>query len=278
MKPPVAYYGGKTRIAGQIAEILPAHRVYVEPFAGSAAVLLAKPPAPVEILNDLNANVVAFYRCLRDRPDDLLAALDLTPYARDEYLACDLSDDSIDDLERARRWWVRSSQGFSGVVTDRCTWSSSSRPGATRHTLCRDKLADAYQVAARLLCVVIESGDAFDVIDKHDHPDGVVYADPPYLAETRADAWSGYRHELTSPEAHERLICRLLDARGAVVLSGYRSPLYDGLLSGWRRVEISVQSTAGRDMEGRAASRVECLWCNFDPPAQGAFDLEAVAS
>jgi hypothetical protein len=46
LTPPLAYYGGKTRLAAKIAALLPPHEHYVEPFAGSLAVLLARSPRP----------------------------------------------------------------------------------------------------------------------------------------------------------------------------------------------------------------------------------------
>ena len=71
--PPTNYYGGKARLAGWIASLLPAHRTYVEPFCGSAAVLFAKRPSPTEILNDLDGAVVNFFRVLRERPAGAVA-------------------------------------------------------------------------------------------------------------------------------------------------------------------------------------------------------------
>ena len=85
MTPPTNYYGRKARLAPWIASLLPPHRTYVEPFAGSAAVLFAKPPSPTEVLNDLDGAVVNFFTVLRDHPAELAQALRLTPYARAEY-------------------------------------------------------------------------------------------------------------------------------------------------------------------------------------------------
>lgn len=82
MRPPFPYYGSKGRLAPWIISLMPDHRVYVEPFAGSAAVLLAKRPSSHEIINDIDGNVITFFRMLRDRHDDLLRVLELTPYAR----------------------------------------------------------------------------------------------------------------------------------------------------------------------------------------------------
>jgi DNA adenine methylase len=84
ISPPFAYYGGKTTLATTIADLLPAHDHYVEPFAGSLAVLLAKPATKWETVNDLDGDLVTFWRVLRDRPEDLARAAMLTPHARAE--------------------------------------------------------------------------------------------------------------------------------------------------------------------------------------------------
>jgi DNA adenine methylase len=100
-------------LARRIVSLFPPHRVYLEPYFGSGAVLFAKTPAPIEIVNDLDGSVVAFFEMLRDRPGDLERVCRLTPYARDEYEAADLGDPGIDTLERARRFWVRVNQSFA---------------------------------------------------------------------------------------------------------------------------------------------------------------------
>ena len=116
MKTPLPYYGGKTNISGAIARHFPAHEHYVEPFAGSLAVLLAKPRSKMETVNDLDQDLMTFWRVLRDDPDGLAAVMALTPHSRAEHdLAYDLSS-SMTDVERARRVWVMLSQGRGSTI------------------------------------------------------------------------------------------------------------------------------------------------------------------
>src|SRR4051794_36673168 len=115
MKPPFAYYGGKTTLAEAIVGLLPEHRHYIEPFAGALAVLLAKPRAQFETVNDLDGDLVTFWRVLRDRGQELATACALTPHSRAEHQAAyDLTVE--DELERARRVWVRLAQGRGGML------------------------------------------------------------------------------------------------------------------------------------------------------------------
>ncbi|MEU7787689.1 DNA adenine methylase [Amycolatopsis sp. NPDC049159] len=116
MKPPLTYFGGKTRLAEQISAAFPAHEHYVEPYAGSLAVLLAKPRSRMETVNDLDGDLMTFWRVLRDQPDELTRVCALTPHARAEQLEAYALGEVPDDLERARRVWVLLTQGRAGVM------------------------------------------------------------------------------------------------------------------------------------------------------------------
>lgn len=251
----VRYHGGKVRIADRIVSLFPRHDCYVEPFGGGAAVLLAKPRSRLEVYNDLDGDMVALFRALRDRPSDLASAVALTPFAREEH---QLSyQDTDDDLERARRVLVRSHFGHGSSGVHRTTGFRAA--GLCAGTLPVHGWAGLPKAitatAERMRGVVIENRPAAQVIAAHDATGTVIYADPPYLPETR-DAGRDYRHEMTR-EDHIALLSTLAAARSRVVLSGYPSPLYDEALAGWRRAEI-------RTMADKAKPRVEIIWCNFD--------------
>lgn len=262
MRPPFAYYGGKTKLAPRIAALLPAHRCYIEPFAGSLAVLLAKPRAPHEVVNDLDGHVVNFWRQLRDRPDDLERTCALTPYARDEFIACaDLNID--DDLERARRWWVRVTQAYGRL--QRSGWSTGVSRTGSRAGTSLAYVGRFAEVAERLRTVSIEAKPAVEVIAAYDSPTTVIYADPPYLGTARrrdrGDSPS-YPTDMPNEADHRQLADVLNTCVGVVVLSGYASPLYDELYAGWSRVEhdVHVPSASSRNV-GRIQA-TEVLWVN----------------
>lgn len=282
MKPPFAYYGGKTRFAPWIASLLPTHQVYVEPFAGSAAVLFAKSPATHEILNDLDGNVVNFYRQLREHPEALELACRLTPYSRDEYLAADFDEAGIDDLERARRWWCRSTQAFGQSASDVTGWSISTNQNTPRMSQLTRRIERFAMVAERLRHVFIENLPAEDVIARYvDDPRAVLYLDPPYLDSTRA-ALGQYWHEMGDEAAHRSLAAAVGVARATVIVSGYASPLYDeDLFAGWHRAERAAGSRHGNGkgvpVDGnRLGRKVEVLWSNR-PLNDGRLPLEGVS-
>ncbi|HZQ33707.1 MAG TPA: DNA adenine methylase [Mycobacterium sp.] len=261
MKSPFTYFGGKTTLADAIAGLLPAHDHYVEPFGGSLAVLLAKPPARMETVNDLDADIMTFWRVLRDRPDDLARVCALTPHARLEHAAARAEDLAAvtDELERARRVWVLLTQTRSSTMR-RTGWRHYQDPKGTSAGMPRylegyvERMPPA---AGRLIGVTLEARPGLDLIRAYGrHEDVLLYCDPPYLGSTRA---RNYRHEMTTVEEHRELADALHAARAAVVLSGYHSPLYDELYDGWHRVEIS--SFTGNANRGTGA-RTEVLWSN----------------
>lgn len=251
VKPPFAYYGGKTTLAPKIASLLPPHEHYVEPFAGSLAVLLAKKPSRAETVNDLDGDLMTFWRVLRDRPEDLERVCALTPHSRAELeVAKDLAVE--DELERARRVFVRLTQSRSHSMKQTGWWRKfqESIPAITSGYAKR-----ITAVAERLANVSLESRDALDVMrDYGAEPTVCLYVDPPYLGETRA---TNYRVEMLADDAHTALADVLNECKATVVLSGYDSPLYADLFAGWHRMDLDGATT----LSG-ATDRIEVLWSN----------------
>lgn len=268
IKPPFAYFGGKTTLAPKIAELLPAHAHYVEPFAGSLAVLLAKKPSKMETVNDLDSALINFWRVLREQPDKLEALTSLTPHSREEYESAKRMD-SPDPVERARQVFtvLNQSRSHSMKATG---WKFAVKETRPMVPTMRSNSRRIPDCAERLRSVSLENRDAIEVIETYGTQESVcIYADPPYLGSVRA---SNYRHEMLSNELHDRLAAALNGCKASVVLSGYASPLYEELFAGWHRTELKAPTA----MSGRAAEN-EILWSNVPLGAQESFDLGVMA-
>lgn len=254
VKPPFAYYGGKTALAPEIAALLPPHSHYVEPFAGSLAVLLAKRPSPAETVNDLDGDLVTFWRVLRDQPEALERACELTPHSRHE-LERATRQDATDDVERARRVFTILTQSRSHSMKPTGWWTRRAPTGHAPAAYVRSYVGRIPQAAQRLAEVSLENRDALDVIrDYGTEPSVCIYADPPYVGSTRA---TNYGHEMTTDAQHEAFAQACHDAKASVVISGYDSDLYAGLFADWHRHEIKAPTTLSGDTD-----RVEVLWSN----------------
>jgi DNA adenine methylase len=217
----------------------------------------------VEVLNDLDRNVTTFFRVLRDNPDELVRVLRLTPYARDEFAAADLAAPELTDLERARRFFVRTTQGHNAAGSGgRAGWSNGIRARHTDATATRHLVERLDQVAARLRTVVVDNRNAADVIEAHDAPDAVFYLDPPYLSGTR-QCDRDYAHEAGGEDFHRGLAKVLRNTEGTVLLSGYPSHLYRELYEGWDRLEVAVHRAATNSRGRTDVPRgTEVIWSN----------------
>jgi len=258
-RPALRYHGGKWRLGPWIIDHFPPHRLYTESYGGGASVLLRKPRSYAEIYNDLDGEVVNLFRVLRNpaQAREMLRLLRLTPYAREEYEESWITDG--DPVEQARRTLVRSWMSFS---TSGATgqWRSGFRAvgNYARSVTPADDFAALpaalEAIVARLQGVVIEQRPALDVLRHYDDEHTLHYVDPPYVFTSRGVRWPGraYRHEM-SDDDHRELAACLHSLRGAVVLSGYPSALYDELYADWPQVTKSARADGGEP-------RTEVLW------------------
>jgi DNA adenine methylase len=252
------YSGGKQTIAEQVVALFPAHDHYVEPFGGALSVLLAKPPAAIETVNDLNHDLMTFWRVLRERPAELERACALTPHARAEFLGARDLDGAHDDLERARRVWVQITQSRGARLGVKTGWRFVH--GGNRMSLAHyldGYLARIAPAAERLRGVSLECRDALDVIAAFDRPGCLMYVDPPYLGTTRNR--EQYANEFMDAEQHEELLEALTACESMIVLSGYDSDLYADQLTGWEAHRFVAPTMTG-------SKRTEVVWTNFDQP------------
>ena len=258
-RPALRYIGGKWQLARWVIAHFPPHDTYVEPFGGGASVLLQKPKAQFDVYNDLDSRVVRFFRVLRERHDDLVRALELTPYSREETLSATRAryEECEDDVEAARRFFILSWQGRGGAVSQ---WSGGwryhrAREADSNYDAIREfnNLEHLATVTRRLKEVYIEHDDALKVMHRFDAHATLFYVDPPYVqSSTSRSAMKAYQFEW-GDDAHRELAAVLHKCKGMVVLSGYPSALYDELYGDWRRVERQARDGMGRE-------RTECLW------------------
>ena len=257
------WYGGKFSHLDWILPLLPKAHHYCEPFGGSGAVLLNRPPSPVETYNDLDGEVVNFFRVLREQRDELIEMIAFTPFSREEYyFAISGQDDEISQLERARRFFIRARQARTGLAQTATLgrWANcknTSRAGMSG-VVSRwlGSVESLPEIALRLLRVQIENRPAADVIRLYDDNNTLFYCDPPYPHSARGDS-RAYGYEL-SDEEHMELAEQLRQTRGKVALSGYRCDLLDTLYSDWDlRLAPVKQSHAIKKM------RQEALWTNY---------------
>lgn len=263
-KSPFGYYGAKLRIARRIVKGLPPHNAWVEAFCGSAAVTLAKPAVPIEVINDADSQIVNVFEQLRTNSDALCEAIRLTPYAREEFERARSEKEDADPLERARRFLVHTMMTVNATVAGGSSGFSFSQSYSRQNREARvnrwcnfPKRLEA--TVERLRGIRVENRDARELVQMFsDRPATLMYLDPPYFAKRS----HGYFIEAKDEAFHEELLARCNRARCMLIISAYKTELYDDLLrpaEGWEKRHIRTKT---RDTSGTDFPRTEVLWTN----------------
>lgn len=246
MRPLVSYYGGKQRLASKLIPLIPHHSVYVEPFAGGAALLFAKGRPAItnkhhyrEVLNDKDNRIVTLYRVARERPGELIRLLQMTPYSRDDYRrACAIIDGYLmaDELMVAWAVWVALQFSFSNTMGAGFRYSLLGRNQPATHA---QKQIELPEQCSRLAGVSIESLDALEILKKYDSPQTFFYCDPPYPGADQGH-YKGY-----TVEHFNALVDALENCQGSYMLSCYDA---EGLRAprDAERIEFRATCTAAR--------------------------------
>ena len=259
------WYGGKYSHLDWLLPLLPMTENYCEPFGGSAAILINRTPSMVETYNDIDGEVVNFFRVLREKKNELIETIGLTPFSRAEFeLAVNESNNGISDVERARRFYIRARQVRTGLAQKasngrwaHCVLTSrAAMAGAVSRWL--GSVEDLPDIAQRLLRVQIENDSALKVIKRYDSKNTLFYCDPPYPHECRGDS-SAYKYEMSDKE-HRELSKLLHSVEGKVAISSYHCKLMDILYADWYITEDDE-----RQCNSSKGYRVEVLWTNYDP-------------
>ncbi|MEK8133170.1 DNA adenine methylase, partial [Paenibacillus filicis] len=233
---------------------MPPHEVFVDLYFGSGGIFFNKPRSTIETVNDIDGDVTNLFQVVRTQAKELAEAIRWTPFSRQEYY---LSYEPVqDELERARRFIVRCTQAIGTKTSDRTGWKSNidpkscpTSPPAVQWTRIPEKIIE---VSKRLQGVQIESQPALQILERYAKPNVLIYADPPYLLDTRSGRM--YKHEMTT-EDHEAMLKALEKHPGPVLLSGYGNKMYDDMLGHWKRETKEVMAEGGQP-------RTEVLWIN----------------
>ena len=268
INPPLKWHGGKCNLTTKLLQLMPDKvKHYLEPFAGRLSLLFARNPDNCsEVVNDLSGDLMNFWRVLQDPElfDRFSRRVQAIPFSQVEWRESAVSDIPVsgDAVIEAARFFVRCRQSLSGRM-DTFTPISTSRLRRRMNEQTSAWITTIYglpEVHERLRRVVILNDDAVKIIPKYDKPNVFVYADPPYLHLTRTATKVYGEYEMTDDD-HRSLLFALKKFRGKVMLSGYRSALYDRMLQGWDLTEVPVKNSSG---SGKIKQdRVECVWRNY---------------
>lgn len=235
------YPGSKWSIAKWIIGFLPEHHSYLEPFAGSLAVLMNKTRSNIETVNDLDDNIVNLFEWIKKDPERLAYEIYWTPYSRSVYENA-FKQVPESSFEKAVNFYVRLNMGHGFRTNgEKVGWKNDVQ-GREKGYASQDWVnlpEKIMQAAERLRGVQIENKPAVELIERFNYSNVLIYGDPPYVLSTRYG--KQYRYEMDDKE-HNDLLDVLLVHKGPVLLSGYDNELYNYRLKAWHREETTSYS------------------------------------
>ncbi len=232
---PLSYIGGKNRLAKRIIEIFPEHTTYVEAFAGGAQVLFHKEPSPVEVLNDLDGEIVNFFRVCQSHHEELVRYFRFSLVSRRWFDLLKATDPAtLTDIQRAARYLYLLKGSFASlVVRPTYHWHVVQPPGLNLAKL-PELLHNTHK---RLERVQIECLPYEEILKRFDRTATLFYLDPPYWGRQL------YRYNF-EPEDFEKLAERLRGLRGRFVLSLNDVPEVRRLFRRFHCSEVELSYTA----------------------------------
>jgi DNA adenine methylase len=254
------FFGGKGSMQQKIIPLMPPCKVYVEPMGGGASILLARDPVDLEVYNDLNDGLYAFFTVLSDptKFDQFYRRVQPLLFSRKFYIECrDTWKTEPDPVLKAVKFFVAARQAFSGKIGT--GWGYEIRTANKNVMAWMNTIDGLPELHNRLRRVQVQNEDWNKVIDLYDGPDCCFYCDPPYVHETRVNK-NVYEHEMTADD-HRRFIDRILNIQGMAVVSGYIHPIYEPLeKSGWNRHDFDVPCNPSKTIGIPKNKRVESVW------------------
>lgn len=260
MKTPLTYYGGKQKLAPVIIPMIPEHLLYNEPFAGGAAILFAKEPSEIEVLNDTNKELINFYQVIQQDYVSLEKMIRITLHSRKLHQDASVIYNNphlFTPLERAWAVWVSASQSFSSMLDG--SWGYDKSRNCTTKKIINKGLLFSEEYAIRLQNVQLESADAVYIIKSRDSEASFHYCDPPYF-NSDCGHYKGY-----TESDMKWLLDTLADIKGKFLLSSYPSDLLKEYIKryGWRFKTIE-QLVSVNAKGGKQKRKIEQLTANYD--------------
>lgn len=239
MRTPITYYGGKQTLAPTIVSMIPAHKIYCEPFFGGGAVFFAKPKSYLEVINDTNEKLITFYKQVTTNFNELQQMVQKTLDAESEYnRAREIYNHHVpaSDVEIAWSVWMMTNFSFTGSPRGGWKWDNGNAGSHSGIYMNHRRQEFSEWLHYRLSEVQISCREALDVIKQRDSSDTIFYIDPPYpMADMKH--YSGYTFDNL-----QELLTLLETINGKFILSNYESPLLTCFINknGWKYKEIEL--------------------------------------
>lgn len=258
IKTPISYYGGKQSMLKHIIPMIPKHNLYTEAFCGGAALFFAKEPANVEVINDINSNLINFYKVLKLDYIELKKKIDATLHSRREHIFAQIVLDMseyFNDVTRAWALWVLSKQSFASKLDG--SWGYDKKSNTMPKKITNAKKNFAELLGLRLENTQIECNDALRIITSRDTTEAFHFIDPPYF-NSNCGHYSGYNEQ-----NFEDLLKVMETLKGKFILTMFPCEILDKYVerNGWNVKKIERTISASKTARNK---KTEIIVFNYD--------------
>lgn len=255
IKTPITYYGGKQSMVNTILPLIPVHKVYVEPFFGGGAIFFAKEQSQAEIINDLNGEIVNFYKVVCTDFWRLNEMIQSTLHSRQQYQEAMIvynHPNLFDPIKRAWSFWILTQQGFVSRIG---SWGYDKADNKMSKMITNKKINFDQKVRFRLEHATIECNDAIKVIRSRDTEETFFYIDSPYI-DSNQGHYSGY-----TQEHFKSLLETLESVQGKFLVSHYKNDILTDFVkkNNWFCLEFEKHLSASAS----GKRKVEVLVANY---------------
>ncbi len=262
---PFKWVGGKSRLRKQIINLFPQHTCYVELFAGAAWILFGKQPSDVEILNDIDQDLINFFRVVKEKSTELIVSFEWELVSRAEFeRLAKLDVSELTDVQRAHRFYYLIMASWGGEFhyprfqTSVIDGGHGNRLFGALQTL-EKRIKPVHE---RLQTVIVENLDWQKCFDRYNRPGVLMYIDPPY-----PENGCNYVHNMREQGDHEMLAAKLNQAQCQWILSSYDTPFIRDLFA--EHTIIPLESKSGMNTNKNDSTRItnkEVVILNYTPP------------
>ncbi len=264
LRSPIPFIGGKFYIVDWVCSFFDySCETYIELFGGTGVVLFNKKPHKIEIFNDINKDIINFFLVLRERPQELIEALEQLPYSREIHNIFEksLEYEKLDNFERAVRWFYLIRSSFNGIIGSGFSHSFVKNMGRKYHSA----ISLLKYIKERIKNVQFECLDYKKLLEAiMERPIDIqkrmlIYADPPYFG--KEDIYGNFTKEdhFILSEYLNKLQCK-------VVLSYYDFPHIQELYpqSKWKYFHRETRKWSQRKVGKTKDKAVEMILTNYD--------------
>lgn len=260
MKPPITYYGGKQMLSKLIVSLIPEHHLYCEPFFGGGAVFFSKPPSKLEVINDINGELINFYKVIKTKFGKLQKEIKKTLYSREQHQTAKIIlnyPQLFDEIKRAWAIWTLANQSYASKLNG--NWGYDRKENRAPSQLNTKRISFVSCYTERLEKVQIECRNALEVILSTDSKQTFFYLDPPYY-NSNMGHYKGY-----TKEDFEKLLQLLSKIKGKFLLSSYPSEMLDKWVktNNWFTKKIDSPLSLATNSNAKRKRKTEVLTGNY---------------